>query len=108
MEAMRTETAESLTAPTLALDDRYLREEGRVYLSGMHALVRLPIDESRRDRRARLRIGTFTSGYPGSPLLPESIRGDEDIKLRSIAKVRGQALTLMSRDSTRDSTSHST
>jgi hypothetical protein len=40
--------------------------------------------------------------------LPESIRGYEDIKLRSIAKVRGQALTLMSRDSTRDSTSRST
>jgi indolepyruvate ferredoxin oxidoreductase len=40
--------------------------------------------------------------------LPESIRGYEDIKLRSIAKVRGQAFTLVSRDSTRDSTSHST
>jgi indolepyruvate ferredoxin oxidoreductase len=36
--------------------------------------------------------------------LPESIRGYEDIKLRSIAKVRGQVLTLVSRDSTSHST----
>ena len=50
------------------LDDRYLREDGVVYLSGMQALVRLPIDQQRRDRRAGLRIGTFISGYPGSPL----------------------------------------
>jgi indolepyruvate ferredoxin oxidoreductase len=36
--------------------------------------------------------------------LPEAIRGYEDIKLRSIAKVRGQALTLTSRDATSRST----
>jgi indolepyruvate ferredoxin oxidoreductase len=60
----------------LTLDDRYRREEGAVYLSGMQALVRLPIDQSRRDRRAGLRIGTFISGYPGSPL------GGYDLALR--------------------------
>ncbi len=52
----------------IRLEDRYLREEGTVYLSGLQALVRLPIDQARRDRRAGLRIGTFISGYPGSPL----------------------------------------
>jgi indolepyruvate ferredoxin oxidoreductase len=62
--------------PALTLDDRYLREEGQVYLSGMQALVRLPLDQSRRDRRAGLRIGTFISGYPGSPL------GGYDLALR--------------------------
>ncbi len=62
--------------PALTLDDRYLREEGQVYLSGMQALVRLPLDQSRRDRRAGLRIGTFISGYPGSPL------GGYDLTLR--------------------------
>ncbi|HWC02181.1 MAG TPA: indolepyruvate ferredoxin oxidoreductase family protein [Methylomirabilota bacterium] len=68
----------------LALDDRYLREEGEVHLSGMQALVRLPIDQSRRDRRARLRIGTFISGYPGSPL------GGYDLTLRQARKILEQ------------------
>ncbi len=52
----------------VSLWDRYVLEEGAVYLSGLQALVRLPIDQNRRDRRAGLRIGTFISGYPGSPL----------------------------------------
>ncbi len=52
----------------ITLDDRYLLEEGTVYLRGIQALVRLPIDQSRRDRKAGLRIGTFISGYPGAPL----------------------------------------
>jgi indolepyruvate ferredoxin oxidoreductase len=52
----------------LKLADRYLQEKGVVYLNGLQALVRLPIDQNRRDRRAGLRIGTFISGYPGSPL----------------------------------------
>src|SRR5919199_3084333 len=55
-------------APAITLDDRYTREHGAVYLNGLQALVRLPIDQARRDRRAGLRIGTFISGYPGSPL----------------------------------------
>jgi indolepyruvate ferredoxin oxidoreductase len=59
-----------------SLDDRYLLEDGTVYLSGLQALVRLPLDQSRRDRRASLRIGTFISGYPGSPL------GGYDLALR--------------------------
>ncbi|MDE3112069.1 MAG: indolepyruvate ferredoxin oxidoreductase family protein [Chloroflexota bacterium] len=52
----------------IELSDRYLRERGSVYLSGIHALVRMPIDQHRRDARAGLRIGTLISGYPGSPL----------------------------------------
>jgi indolepyruvate ferredoxin oxidoreductase len=87
MAAMDSET---LVAPPAAasqkhtLDDRYLREEGRVYLSGMQALVRLPIDQSRRDRRAALRIGTFISGYPGSPL------GGYDLALRQARAILEQ------------------
>ncbi|MBI3014773.1 MAG: indolepyruvate ferredoxin oxidoreductase family protein [Candidatus Tectomicrobia bacterium] len=60
----------------ISLEDRYLREDGTVYLSGLQALVRLPMDQNRRDRRAGLRIGTFISGYPGSPL------GGYDLALR--------------------------
>ncbi len=50
------------------LDDRFTLEEGTVYLSGIQALVRLPMDQVRRDRRAGLRTGAFISGYEGSPL----------------------------------------
>ncbi|MBI3326582.1 MAG: indolepyruvate ferredoxin oxidoreductase family protein [Nitrospinae bacterium] len=51
-----------------SLLDRYLQEEGQVYLSGIQALVRLAMDQHRVDRRAGLKTATFISGYRGSPL----------------------------------------
>ncbi len=53
---------------SITLDDKYTLTEGRVYLTGIQALVRLPLDQHRRDTRAGLRTGTFISGYEGSPL----------------------------------------
>jgi indolepyruvate ferredoxin oxidoreductase len=50
------------------LNDKYTVEKGSVYLTGIQALVRLPVDQMRRDRRAGLNTGTFISGYEGSPL----------------------------------------
>ena len=52
----------------LTLDDKYLNEDGRIYLSGIQALVRLPLMQSRRDRAAGLNTAGFISGYRGSPL----------------------------------------
>ena len=53
---------------TLTLNDKYTQLEGQVYLTGIQAIVRLPMDQQRRDARDKLRTGTFISGYEGSPL----------------------------------------
>ncbi|MED5262125.1 MAG: indolepyruvate ferredoxin oxidoreductase family protein [Myxococcota bacterium] len=50
------------------LDHRYTRTEGRVFLTGTQALVRLPILQSERDRQSGLDTAGFISGYRGSPL----------------------------------------
>ena len=52
----------------VSLDDKYELESGRVYLSGIQALVRLPMMQRRRDEAAGLNTGCFISGYRGSPL----------------------------------------
>ncbi|RSN42031.1 2-oxoacid ferredoxin oxidoreductase [Amycolatopsis sp. WAC 04197] len=50
------------------LEDRYLREDGTVYLSGVQALVRMLFDRVRHDRAAGASPAVFVSGYEGSPL----------------------------------------
>ncbi|SDV48270.1 indolepyruvate ferredoxin oxidoreductase family protein [Chitinasiproducens palmae] len=50
------------------LDDKYTLERGRVYMSGIQALVRLPMLQAARDRAAGLNTAGFISGYRGSPL----------------------------------------
>jgi len=51
-----------------SLDAKYTQETDRIYLSGIQALVRLPLDQHRADQRRGLRTATFISGYRGSPL----------------------------------------
>jgi len=50
------------------LEHRYTRQQGRVVLSGVQALVRLPMLQRQRDRTAGLHTAGFISGYRGSPL----------------------------------------
>ena len=52
----------------MRLSDRYTVESGSIYLSGLQALVRLPLDLRRHDQRAGRRTAAFISGYEGSPL----------------------------------------
>jgi indolepyruvate ferredoxin oxidoreductase len=52
----------------VSLQDKYLLEEGRILLTGVQGLVRLPLDQHRADRRRGLHTGTMISGYQGSPL----------------------------------------
>ncbi|MEM7114644.1 MAG: indolepyruvate ferredoxin oxidoreductase family protein [Chloroflexota bacterium] len=51
-----------------SLESKYTQEEGTIVLTGLQALVRLPIDQHRADQKAGLNTGTFISGYRGSPV----------------------------------------
>jgi indolepyruvate ferredoxin oxidoreductase len=55
-------------AATITLDDKFTHSDGRVFLTGLQALVRLPMAQIRRDRGAGLKTAGFISGYRGSPL----------------------------------------
>ena len=50
------------------LQTKYKAEDGHVFMSGVQALVRVPIDQLRYDRTHGLKTAVFASGYPGSPL----------------------------------------
>jgi indolepyruvate ferredoxin oxidoreductase len=53
---------------TLSLDDKYALARWRAFMSGIQALVRLPILQHTRDTMAGLNTAGFISGYRGSPL----------------------------------------
>ncbi|VTU37995.1 indolepyruvate ferredoxin oxidoreductase [Variovorax sp. PBL-H6] len=71
--------AESLLQ--IDLDDKYLQRSGQIFMSGTQALVRLPMDQQRRDESHGVRTAGFISGYRGSPL------GRYDQELWSQAKL---------------------
>jgi indolepyruvate ferredoxin oxidoreductase len=52
----------------MKIDDRLTEPRGRFFFSGMSMLVRLPLEQARRDREHGLATGTLITGYPGSPL----------------------------------------
>ncbi|MBR9912898.1 MAG: indolepyruvate ferredoxin oxidoreductase family protein [Gammaproteobacteria bacterium] len=52
----------------IQLDDKYRLSSGRAYLSGIEALVRLPMLQHQRDLNRGLNTAGFISGYRGSPL----------------------------------------
>ena len=49
----------------VSLDDKYALDEGRIYLTGTQALVRLPMMQRQRDVAAGLNTACFISGYRG-------------------------------------------
>ncbi len=53
---------------TVSLDDKYALDATRAYLTGIEALVRLPILQHQRDTERGLNTAGFISGYRGSPL----------------------------------------
>lgn len=61
-------TTDKTASDEVTLDDKYLQPSGRVFLNANQALVRLPLDQARRDRAAGLTTAGYISGYRGSPL----------------------------------------
>ena len=58
----------SVTLAPVALDDKYTNTSGQIFLSGIQALVRLPMMQRQRDLAAGMNTAGFISGYRGSPL----------------------------------------
>ena len=52
----------------VALDDKYRLDQGRVFVTGVQALARLPMLQHQRDVAAGLDTAGYVSGYRGSPL----------------------------------------
>ncbi|MAN46741.1 MAG: indolepyruvate ferredoxin oxidoreductase [Hyphomonas sp.] len=52
----------------VTLDDKYDLVEGKAFMTGIQALVRLPLDRKRLDLGMGLNTAGFISGYRGSPL----------------------------------------
>jgi indolepyruvate ferredoxin oxidoreductase len=52
----------------VSLDDKYALDAARAYMTGIEALVRLPMLQQQRDRQRGLNTAAFVSGYRGSPL----------------------------------------
>ena len=50
------------------LDERYQRQDGTIYLTGIQALVRVLLDRARHDRERGITTASYVSGYEGSPL----------------------------------------
>ncbi len=65
----------------IRLEDRYTAESGRVQMTGVQALARLPMNVLRSDRTRGLKTAVFISGYEGSPL------GGYDLELARHAKL---------------------
>ncbi|MFZ3128116.1 MAG: indolepyruvate ferredoxin oxidoreductase family protein [Rhodoferax sp.] len=52
----------------VTLDDKYALDHGHAFMSGVQALVKLPMLQRVRDQRAGKNTAGFISGYRGSPL----------------------------------------
>ncbi|HEY0826385.1 MAG TPA: indolepyruvate ferredoxin oxidoreductase family protein, partial [Ramlibacter sp.] len=53
---------------SVTLDDKYSLDYGRAFMSGVQALVKLPMLQRQRDALAGKNTAGFISGYRGSPL----------------------------------------
>ena len=52
----------------VSLEDKYLLKSDQIFVTGIQALVRLPMMQSDADRRVGLHTAGYVTGYRGSPL----------------------------------------
>lgn len=57
-----------MTKSVVTLDDKYTQESGQVVLSALQGVVRLLLDQARRDQTAGLNTAGYVTGYRGSPI----------------------------------------
>jgi len=62
------ETTQHQPPAAVSLDDKYSLTQGRAFMSGVQALVRLPMLQQQRDALQGKNTAGFISGYRGSPL----------------------------------------
>ncbi|MGH1412372.1 MAG: indolepyruvate ferredoxin oxidoreductase family protein [Pelagimonas sp.] len=67
------------------LTDRYTQTTGRVFLTGTQAIVRIALDQARRDQAKGLDTRGYVSGYRGSPV------GGIDLEIGRNAKLVAEA-----------------
>jgi len=73
-----------MTLRNVSLDDKYTLENGRIFITGTQALVRMPMMQHLRDKAAGYDTACYVSGYRGSPL------GGYDQQLWSAGKFLAQ------------------
>ena len=57
-----------MTKTVVTLGDKYDQPSGQVMLSSLQGVVRLMLDQARRDRAAGLKTAGYVTGYRGSPI----------------------------------------
>ncbi|WP_238367704.1 indolepyruvate ferredoxin oxidoreductase family protein [Mesobacterium pallidum] len=78
-------TAQTPILRDYALSDRYTQTQGRVFMTGTQAIVRIALDQARRDRARGLDTRGYVSGYRGSPV------GGIDLEIGRNAKLVEEA-----------------
>ncbi len=59
---------EEVTKSVVTLNDKYTQDGGQVMLSALQGVVRLLLDQARRDKAAGLNTAGYVTGYRGSPI----------------------------------------
>jgi len=57
-----------MSAHKVTLEDKYKLEHGQAFMTGIQALVRMPLDQKRRDVARGMKTAGYITGYRGSPL----------------------------------------